>query len=256
MYKINIKLNNNELYIFNNLNIIQICNNNDIDIPKFCYHEKLSIAGNCRMCLVEIKGNLKPIASCSMPVSKNMEIFTNTKLVKKSREGIIEFILLNHPLDCPICDQGGECDLQNQALYYGNDKGRFFTKKRAVLDKNCGRLIKTLMTRCIHCSRCVRFFEEVAALNCLGILKRGINMEISNYFKKKIFSEISGNVIELCPVGALTSKPYSFIARPWELISFQTIDILDNMHFNIRIDIRDNNILRILPLFNEILNNN
>lgn len=256
MYKINIKLNNNELYIFNNLNIIQICNNNDIDIPKFCYHEKLSIAGNCRMCLVEIKGNLKPIASCSMPVSKNMEIFTNTKLVKKSREGIIEFILLNHPLDCPICDQGGECDLQDQSLIFGSDKGRFYEYKRSVNDKNCSSLIKTIMTRCIHCTRCIRFSNEIAGINNLGIVNRGKNMEISNFLNKIINSEISGNVIDLCPVGALTSKPYSFVARPWELLSFKTIDLNDNIHSNIRVDIRDSFILRILPLFKNNLNEN
>jgi NADH-quinone oxidoreductase chain G len=254
--KINIKLNNIDLKVNNNYNIIQVCNKNNIDIPKFCYSEKLSIAGNCRMCLVEVKGSIKPVASCSIPVNNNMEIFTNTKMVKKAREGIIEFILLNHPLDCPICDQGGECDLQDQSLIFGSDKGRFYEYKRSVNDKNCGPLIKTLMTRCIHCTRCVRYMEEIVGINNLGIIGRGKKMEISNFLKKIITSEISGNVIDLCPVGALTSKPYSFVARPWEIISYKTIDINDIMHSNIRVDIRDANILRILPVFKENLNEN
>lgn len=254
--KLNIKLNDKKLEVNNNYNIIQICNENNIDIPKFCYCEKLSIAGNCRMCLVEVKGSIKPVASCSIPIANNMVIFTNTKMVKKAREGIIEFILLNHPLDCPICDQGGECDLQDQSLIFGSDKGRFYEYKRSVNDKNCGPLIKTLMTRCIHCTRCIRYMDEIAGVNNLGIIGRGKNMEISNFLKNIIKSEISGNVIDLCPVGALTSKPYSFVSRPWEIVSYKTIDINDIMHVNIRVDIRDINILRILPTFKKNLNEN
>ena len=239
-----------------NINILQACSLFNIYVPRFCYHEKLSIAGNCRMCLVEVKGVLKPIASCAMPISKDMQIFTYSKLVKKAREGILEFILLNHPLDCPICDQGGECDLQDQSLLYGNDKGRFYDFKRAVKDKDCGPLIKTIMTRCIQCTRCVRFMREVAGLNFLGVIGRGNAMEISNFLEKSLFSELSGNVIDVCPVGALTSKPYSFVARPWELSSLNTIDLNDIMHVNIRIDVRDTKILRILPRLNSKLNEN
>lgn len=202
------------LEVPNNINILQACSLYNIYIPRFCYHEKLSIAGNCRMCLVEVKGVLKPIASCAMPINKDMQIFTDSKLVKKAREGILEFILINHPLDCPICDQGGECDLQDQSLLYGNDKGRFYDLKRSVKDKECGPLIKTIMTRCIQCTRCVRFMREVSGLSFLGVIGRGGSMEISNFLQKSLISEVSGNVIDVCPVGALTSKPYSFVARP------------------------------------------
>jgi NADH-quinone oxidoreductase chain G len=244
------------LNVPDNISILQACSLFNIYIPRFCYHEKLSIAGNCRMCLVEVKGVLKPIASCAMPISKDMQIFTDSKLVKKAREGILEFILLNHPLDCPICDQGGECDLQDQSLLYGNDKGRFYDFKRSVKDKNCGPLIKTIMTRCIQCTRCVRFMREISGLTFLGVIGRGNNMEISNFLEKSLFSELSGNVIDVCPVGALTSKPYSFVARPWELSSFNTIDLNDIMHVNIRVDVRDTKILRILPRLNSKLNEN
>jgi NADH dehydrogenase/NADH:ubiquinone oxidoreductase subunit G len=211
--KFNISINNKNFILNKNLNIIQVCNLYNIDIPKFCYHEKLSIAGNCRMCLVEVSGVLKPVASCALPISDNMKIYTNSKLVKKAREGILEFILINHPLDCPICDQGGECDLQDQSLIFGNDIGRFYEYKRSVNDKNCGPLIKTVMTRCIHCTRCVRFIDEIAGFKYLGLIGRGNSMEVINFSNKIILSEISGNLIDLCPVGALTSKPYSFIAR-------------------------------------------
>lgn len=244
------------LNVPDNINILQACALYNIYVPRFCYHEKLSIAGNCRMCLVEVKGVLKPIASCAMPISNAMHVFTDSKLVKKAREGILEFILLNHPLDCPICDQGGECDLQDQSLLYGNDKGRFYDFKRSVKDKDCGPLIKTIMTRCIQCTRCVRFMREIAGLNYLGVIGRGNSMEISNFLEKSLFSELSGNVIDVCPVGALTSKPYSFVARPWELSSFNTIDLNDIMHVNIRVDIRDTKILRILPRLNSKLNEN
>ena len=233
--------------------ILQLCNMINIDIPKFCYHEQLSIAGNCRMCLVEVKGAIKPIASCASPLNNNMHILTNTKLVKKAREGVLEFLLLNHPLDCPICDQGGECDLQDQSLIFGNDRGRFYENKRSVNDKDCGPLIKTIMTRCIHCTRCIRFIDEFIGYKYFGLIGRGQNIEISNFLSKNINSELSGNLIDLCPVGALTSKPYSFISRPWELISWNTIDINDLLHINIRIDIRDSEILRVLPLFNDYI---
>jgi NADH-quinone oxidoreductase subunit G len=250
----NIKINNKPYVISKSTNILQVCNNKDYDIPRFCFHESLSIAGNCRMCLVEVQGVVKPVASCAMPINNNISIFTNSKLVKKAREGILEFILLNHPLDCPICDQGGECDLQDQSLIYGNDKGRFYDFKRAVSDKNLGFLIKTLMTRCIQCTRCIRYMDEVAGIKNLGTIGRGSSMEISNFLEKINISEVSGNIIDLCPVGALTSKPYSFIARSWELNKFNSFDINDLLCPSIRLDVRDNKILRILPRFNNLLN--
>ena len=211
---IKITIDNKELEVKNNYNIIQACNKNNINIPKFCYHQELSIAGNCRMCLVEVKGVLKPVASCAIPVAPNMVVYTNSKLVKKAREGILEFILINHPLDCPICDQGGECDLQDQSLVFGSDRGRFYEYKRSVNDKDCGPFIKTIMTRCIHCTRCVRFLDEVSGFKYLGLIGRGPKIEISNYINKIIYSELSGNIVDLCPVGALTLKTYSFKARP------------------------------------------
>lgn len=240
----------------NNYNIIQICNENNINIPKFCYHQELSIAGNCRMCLVEVQGIQKPIASCAIPITNGMTIFTNSKLVKKAREGILEFILINHPLDCPICDQGGECDLQDQSLVFGSDKGRFYEYKRSVNDKDCGPFIKTIMTRCIHCTRCIRFLDEISGFKYLGLIGRGNKIEVSNFVSKSIYSELSGNIVDLCPVGALTLKTYSFKARPWELNSFNSIDLLDPFQVNIRIDIRDSKILRILPVYNNIINTN
>ena len=253
---VKITIDNSLIEVNNNYNIIQACNANNINIPKFCYHQELSIAGNCRMCLVEVKGVNKPIASCAIPVTNDMVIFTNSKLVKKAREGILEFILINHPLDCPICDQGGECDLQDQSLVFGSDRGRFYEYKRSVNDKDCGPFIKTIMTRCIHCTRCVRFLDEVSGFKYLGLIGRGNKIEISNYINKVIFSELSGNIVDLCPVGALTLKTYSFKARPWELNYFNGLDILDPFHVNIRIDIRDLKILRILPIYNEILKEN
>jgi len=238
----------------NNLTIIQSCLNNKIEIPRFCYHEKLSIAGNCRMCLVEVKNTVKPIASCAMPLMQNMEIYTNSFLVKKAREGVLEFLLVNHPLDCPICDQGGECDLQDQVLIFGSDRGRFYEDKRSVLDKNIGPLIKTLMTRCIHCTRCVRFAKEIAGISILGTIGRGMKTEIGTYIENLFKSELSGNVIDLCPVGALTSKPYAFKLRSWELYKVETIDIMDSFCSNIRVDYKGDEIMRILPLLNENLN--
>lgn len=234
--------------------ILQACANIGIEIPRFCYHERLSIAGNCRMCLVEVEKSAKPVASCAMPVMEGMKVYTNTNLVKKAREGVLEFLLINHPLDCPICDQGGECDLQDQAMAYGSDRGRFYEFKRGVDDKNIGPLIKTIMTRCIHCTRCIRFAAEIAGVEDLGTTGRGRDTEVGTYIEKTFQSELSGNVIDLCPVGALTSKPYAFTARSWELKSTESIDVLDAIGSNIRIDVRGSEIMRILPRLNEDVN--
>ena len=237
------------------ITIIQACEIAGIEIPRFCYHERLAIAGNCRMCLVEVAGGPpKPVASCAMPVADNMQIFTDTPMVKKAREGVMEFMLANHPLDCPICDQAGECDLQDQAYQYGKGKSDFSEHKRAVPDKNMGELVKTNMTRCIHCTRCVRFIEDVAGTCELGAVSRGEDMQITTYLEKNITSELSGNVIDLCPVGALTSKPYAFKARSWELKKCETIDVMDAVGCNIRIDYRGLEVLRILPRLNEEIN--
>jgi len=211
--EIPIFIDNKQFLVDEGLTVLQACEAAGKQIPKFCFHKQLSIAGNCRMCLVEIAGAKKPMASCALPISSNINVLTTSKLVKKAREGIMEFLLANHPLDCPICDQGGECDLQDQSLIYGGDKGRFYEYKRAVEDKECGPLIKTLMTRCIHCTRCVRYGQEIAGTNFLGAIGRGQKMEISTFLAKFVRSEVSGNVIDLCPVGALTSKPYAFKAR-------------------------------------------
>ena len=243
-----------EVFVEKGSTVLQACEAVGIEIPRFCYHERLSIAGNCRMCLVEIEKTPKPVASCAMPTMNGMKIFTDTPLVKKAREAVLEFLLLNHPLDCPICDQGGECDLQDQAVAFGSDRSRYFETKRGVEDKNCGPLIKTIMTRCIHCTRCVRFATEVAGVEDLGTTGRGRETEIGTYVEKVFGSELSGNVIDLCPVGALTSKPYAFMARPWELRSTESIDISDAVGSNIRIDSRGTEILRILPRFNESVN--
>jgi NADH dehydrogenase/NADH:ubiquinone oxidoreductase subunit G len=205
---------NNKIYqVRANASILQVCEEASIDVPRFCYHEKLSVAGNCRMCLVEVEKSPKPVVSCAMPVSKNMVIYTDTPLVKKTREAVLEFLLINHPLDCPICDQGGECDLQDETLQYGSDRGRFFEFKRSVEDKECGPIVKTIMTRCIHCTRCVRFSAEIAGQEVLGSFNRGQETEIGTYIQSFIKTELSGNLVDLCPVGALTSKPYAFAAR-------------------------------------------
>ena len=241
-------INDKFVKIKKGLTIIQACEEIGIQLPRFCYHEQLSIAGNCRMCLVEIDKSLKPIASCAITIDKGMKIYTNTALVKKAREGIMEFLLINHPLDCPICDQGGECDLQDQAMLFGNDRGRFYELKRTVSELDLGLFIKTVMTRCIHCTRCIRFLTELGGLNQLGTTGRGVKTEIGNYIEKNILSEVSGNIIDLCPVGALTSKPYAFTARPWELTKIETIDILDSMGSNIIYSLYGNKIMRILPL--------
>ncbi|CAG8569146.1 10883_t:CDS:2 [Paraglomus brasilianum] len=236
--------------------VIQACEKVGVPIPRFCYHERLSVAGNCRMCLVELERSPKPVASCSMPVMPGMKIKTDTPLVHKAREGVMEFLLANHPLDCPICDQGGECDLQDQSVRYGTDRGRFheIVGKRAVADKNFGPLIKTTMTRCIHCTRCVRFANEVAGAPELGSTGRGNNMEIGTYIESVLDSEMSANVIDLCPVGALTAKPYAFSYRPWELKRTESIDVMDAIGSNIRVDSRGIEVMRILPRINDEVN--
>jgi NADH-quinone oxidoreductase subunit G len=234
--------------------VLQACELAGVEIPRFCYHERLSVAGNCRMCLVEQEKAPKPIASCAMPVTEGMVIHTDTPMVRQARRGVMEFLLANHPLDCPICDQGGECDLQDQAMAYGFDHGRYGEVKRAVRDKEFGPLVKTSMNRCIHCTRCVRFSTEVAGVEELGALGRGESMEIGTYVEKVLRSELSGNVIDLCPVGALTSKPYAFIARPWELAKTESVDVFDAVGSNIRIDTRGREVLRVLPRLNEAVN--
>ena len=249
-----LKVNDTEVEVEEGLTVLQACEKAGVEIPRFCYHEKLSIAGNCRMCLVEMEKSPKPIASCAMPASEGMVIKTNTPNIEKSRKGVMEFLLANHPLDCPVCDQGGECDLQDQSMFYGIDKSRFKENKRTVPDKNMGPLIKTQMTRCIHCTRCIRFATEIAGVPELGAIGRGEDMQITTYLEKSIQSELSGNVIDLCPVGALTSKPYVFEARPWELKKTETIDVMDAVGSNIRVDTYDWEVKRILPITNEEIN--
>jgi NADH-quinone oxidoreductase subunit G len=246
----------------NGTTLLQACEAAGAEIPRFCYHERLSIAGNCRMCLVEVKGVPKPQASCAMSVNdlrpgpngEPPEVFTRSKMVKKAREGVMEFLLINHPLDCPICDQGGECDLQDQAMAYGIDKNRFAENKRAVENKDIGPLVKTEMNRCIQCTRCVRFSTEVGGVEELGAIGRGEDMEITTYLERAMTSELQGNVIDLCPVGALTSRPYEFKARPWELRKTQTIDVMDAVGSNIRVDARGREVMRILPRTHEDVN--
>jgi len=235
--------------------IIQACEQLGIEIPRFCYHERLAIAGNCRMCLVEVSpGPPKPQASCALPCADNMVVKTNSPMVKKAREGVMEFLLINHPLDCPICDQGGECDLQDQALLYGQGKSRYREMKRAVEDKYMGPVVKTQMTRCIHCTRCIRFAEDIAGVPELGVFGRGEHMEVGTYIEKAITSELSGNLVDICPVGALTSRPYAFVARPWDLKKTESIDVLDAAGSAIRIDSRGEAVLRVLPRVNEDIN--
>ena len=249
-----LKVNDVEVEVEEGLTVLQACEKAGVEIPRFCYHEKLSIAGNCRMCLVEMEKSPKPIASCAMPAAEGMVIKTNTPKIEKSRKGVMEFLLANHPLDCPVCDQGGECDLQDQSMFYGIDKSRFKENKRAVPDKNMGPLIKTQMTRCIHCTRCIRFATEIAGVPELGAIGRGEDMQITTYLEKSVQSELSGNVIDLCPVGALTSKPYVFEARPWELKKTETIDVMDSVGSNIRVDTYDWEVKRVLPIINEDIN--
>ena len=253
---ISVKINNRSYYVKQDSSILEACELIGIIIPRFCFHESLSIAGNCRMCLVEIENLPKPAASCVTLVAEDLSIFLNTPVVKKARENIIEFLLLNHPLDCPICDQGGECDLQDQVKNFGSSYSRFFFPKRGVEDKNVGPLIKTIMTRCIHCTRCVRFGSEVAGVEKLGTLGRGKVTEIGSYVNSFFSSEISGNVIDLCPVGALTSKPYAFQSRPWELKSIESIDLTDGLGSNIYVNFKGSEIFRVLPKNNSTLNGN
>ncbi|MEL6967317.1 MAG: NADH-quinone oxidoreductase subunit NuoG [Pseudomonadota bacterium] len=259
----NIIVDGKEIEVPDHYTLLQAAEDAGAEIPRFCFHERLSIAGNCRMCLVEVKGGPpKPAASCAMgvkdlrpgPNGEPPEIFTNTPMVKKAREGVMEFLLINHPLDCPICDQGGECDLQDQAMAFGMDASRYQENKRAVEDKYIGPLVKTIMTRCIHCTRCVRFTTEVAGISELGLLGRGEDAEITTYLEKAMTSELQGNVIDLCPVGALTSKPYAFQARPWELTKTETIDVMDAVGSAIRVDTRGSEVMRIMPRVNEAVN--
>ncbi len=249
-----LKVNNNEIEVEEGLTVLQACEKAGIEIPRFCYHEKLSIAGNCRMCLVEMEKSPKPIASCAMPAAEGMNIKTNTEFVEKARKGVMEFLLANHPLDCPVCDQGGECDLQDQSMFYGVDKSRYKENKREVSEKKMGPLIKTQMTRCIHCTRCVRFATEVAGIPELGAIGRGEDMQITTYLEQSMQSELSANVVDLCPVGALTSKPYVFEARPWELKKTETIDVMDAIGSNIRVDTYGWEVKRVLPRINEDIN--
>jgi NADH-quinone oxidoreductase subunit G len=242
--------------------LLQACEAAGAEIPRFCYHERLSIAGNCRMCLVEVKGGPKPVASCAWavrdcrpgPKGEPPEISTRSPMVKKAREGVMEFLLINHPLDCPICDQGGECDLQDQAMGYGVDTSRFAENKRAVEDKYLGALVKTSMNRCIQCTRCVRFSAEICGAPEMGATGRGEDMEITTYLQHALTSELQGNLVDICPVGALTSKPYAFAARPWELGKTQSVDVMDGVGSSIRVDTRGREVMRILPRINETLN--
>ena len=252
MFKL--KVNNIDVEVEEGLTVLQACEKAGVEIPRFCYHEKLSIAGNCRMCLVEMEKSPKPVASCAMPAAEGMNIKTNTPFVEKARKGVMEFLLANHPLDCPVCDQGGECDLQDQSMFYGVDKSRFNENKRQVPEKNMGPLIKTQMTRCIHCTRCVRFATEIAGVPELGAIGRGEDMQITTYLEKSMQSELSANVVDLCPVGALTSKPYVFEARPWELKKTESIDVMDAIGSNIRVDTYGWEVKRILPRINENIN--
>ena len=230
-----VKVNGVELEVPAGFTVLQACELAGVEIPRFCYHERLSIAGNCRMCLVEVKpGPPKPQASCALPIADKQEIFTNTPMVEKARKGVMEFLLINHPLDCPICDQGGECDLQDQAMGYGFDRSRFHENKRAVPDKELGPLVKTSMNRCIHCTRCIRFATEVAGVEELGATGRGEDMEVTTYVEHALTTELAGNLVDLCPVGALTSKPYAFEARSWELTKTESVDVLDALGANIR----------------------
>src|SRR5215470_4068163 len=250
-----IKIDGVEMEVPAGITILQACELAGLEIPRFCYHERLSIAGNCRMCLVEVKpGPPKPQASCALPVADKQEIFTTTPMVQKARNGVMEFLLINHPLDCPICDQGGECDLQDQAMGYGFDRSRYHENKRAVPDKELGPLVKTSMNRCIHCTRCIRFATEVAGVEELGATGRGESMEVTTYVEHALSTELSGNLVDLCPVGALTSKPYAFEARPWELGKTESVDVFDALGANIRVDTRGGQVMRVLPRLNDEIN--
>ncbi|PKP72564.1 MAG: NADH-quinone oxidoreductase subunit G [Alphaproteobacteria bacterium HGW-Alphaproteobacteria-6] len=243
-----------EVEVENGATLLQACEEAGAEIPRFCYHERLSIAGNCRMCLVEVEKSPKPVASCAMPAADGMVVHTKTEQVKRAREGVMEFLLINHPLDCPICDQGGECDLQDQSMAYGVDGSRFHENKRAVEEKYMGPLVKTVMTRCIHCTRCIRFSQEVAGVPELGAIGRGEDMEITTYLEHALTSELSANVVDLCPVGALTFRPFAYTARPWELKKTESIDVMDAVGSNIRVDARGPEVMRILPRLNDDVN--
>ncbi len=249
-----LKINGTLVEVEQGTSILQAAEMVGFEIPRFCYHDRLSVPANCRMCLVEVKGAPKPVASCAMAAGEGMEVETESAVVKKARKGVMEMLLINHPLDCPICDQGGECDLQDQAMGYGFDRSRYREAKRAVKNKDIGPLIKTVMTRCIQCTRCVRFGEEVAGTAELGLLNRGEDVEIGTFVEKAVATELSGNMIDICPVGALTSKPYAYKARPWELKKTETIDVHDAVGCNIRVDSRGNEVMRILPRLNEEIN--
>ena len=247
-------VNDVEIQVPTTTTVLQACEMAGFTVPRFCYHERLSVAGNCRMCLVEVEKVPKPVASCAYPLMPNMRIHTETPMVKKAREGVLEFILANHPLDCPICDQGGECDLQDQSVLYGSNLSRFREMKRAVEDKEIGPVVKMIMTRCIHCTRCVRFAEEVAGVPTLGVTGRGNQSEIGTYTPQNWDSEMSGNVVDLCPVGALTSKPYMFKARPWELAGVDSVDVMDAVGSNVKVNTRGADVLRVLPRLHEGVN--
>ncbi|NDB81766.1 MAG: NADH-quinone oxidoreductase subunit G [Alphaproteobacteria bacterium] len=249
-----ITIDGKQIEVENGMALIQACEIAGVEIPRFCYHDRLKIAGNCRMCLVEVEKAPKPVASCAMPVTDGMVVKTNTPKVQQAREGVMEFLLINHPLDCPICDKGGECDLQDQSYKYGKSGSRYSEHKRSVKDKHMGPLIQTHMTRCIHCTRCIRFMEDIAGTTELGATGRGEHMEVTSYLEQSLRSELSGNIIDLCPVGALNSKPYAYTARRWELKSTNSIDVFDAMGTNIRIDARGIEVMRILPRINEDIN--
>ncbi|MFN7102901.1 MAG: NADH-quinone oxidoreductase subunit NuoG [Pseudorhizobium sp.] len=258
-----LKIDGKEIEVPDHFTLLQACEEAGAEVPRFCFHERLSVAGNCRMCLVEVKGGPpKPAASCAMgvrdvrpgPNGELPEVYTNTPMVKKAREGVMEFLLINHPLDCPICDQGGECDLQDQAMAFGMDASRYTENKRAVEDKYIGPLVKTVMNRCIHCTRCVRFTTEVGGISELGLIGRGEDAEITTYLEHAMTSELQGNVIDLCPVGALTSRPFAFTARPWELGKTESIDVMDALGSAIRVDTRGREVMRIMPRINEQVN--
>jgi NADH-quinone oxidoreductase subunit G len=258
-----LKVDGKEIEVPDHFTLLQACEEAGAEVPRFCFHERLSVAGNCRMCLIEVKGGPpKPAASCAMgvrdirggPNGELPEVYTNTPMVKKAREGVMEFLLINHPLDCPICDQGGECDLQDQAMAFGIDSSRYTENKRAVEDKYIGPLVKTVMNRCIHCTRCVRFTTEVGGISELGLIGRGEDAEITTYLEQAMTSELQGNVVDLCPVGALTSKPFAFTARPWELGKTETIDVMDALGSAIRVDTRGREVMRVMPRVNEQVN--
>jgi len=247
-------IDGNAIEVPTGISVLQACEMAGVEIPRFCFHERLSVAGNCRMCFVEVEKSPKPVASCAFPVAEGMVVKTDSPMVRSSRRGVMEFLLINHPLDCPICDQGGECDLQDQAYSYGRDGSRYLEPKRAVKDKDLGPLVKTVMTRCIQCTRCIRFASEIAGVAELGATERGETMEVGTYIEKALTSELSGNLVDICPVGALTNKPYAFVARPWELDRVDGIDVLDAVGTNISICGRDGDVLRILPRINEDVN--